>query len=359
MKTAFRWYGEGSDSVSLSDIRQIPGRPVIVGVLDGKAAGEVWTEQEIGAYRRHIEDSGLRLEVIESVNIHEDIKLGAPARDQYIENFIKTIQNLGAQGIRVVCYNFMPAIDFVRTDLAWELEDGSKALYYDQKALEGMTPNQLVDATFQKSGGFTLPGWEPERLYKLKETMERYQGLTPDDLRKNYRYFLEAVIPACEQCDVRLAVHPDDPGWEIFGLPRLAHSMEDYQRIMDMVDSPYNGITLCTGSLGSNPGNNVPEMIRYFCKKDRVPFAHIRNIRFLGERTFAESGHLSAEGSLDICEILRAFYESGFDGYIRPDHGRTIWNEKCRPGYGLYDRALGLMYIMGIWEALEKGASRR
>lgn len=358
MKPAFRWYGKDADSVSLQEIRQIPGSPAIVGVLDDKAAGEVWLPEEIRQLRTYIESNGLKLEVIESVNIHEDIKLGCSTRGQYIENFQKTIQNLGEQGIKVVCYNFMPAIDFVRTDLAKILPDGSAALYFDQSELEGMTPAQLVDTTFQKAGGFTLPGWEPERLQHLKETMERYGDLSQDDMRRNYRYFLEAVIPTCEKYDVRLAVHPDDPAWEIFGLPRVAHSLNDFQKIMDMVDSPCNGITLCTGSLGSDPNNDVPALIRHFCKMGRVPFAHVRNVRFLGERKFVESGHLSAEGSLDMYEIMRAFYESGFDGYIRPDHGRTIWGEKCRPGYGLYDRALGLMYIQGIWETLEKSAKR-
>ncbi len=356
MKAAFRWYGENYDSVTLRQIRQIPGCTVIVGVLDAKAAGDIWTAQEIRAYRENIESYGLRLEVIESVNIHEDIKLGLPTRDQYIGNFNKTIENLGRQGIRVVCYNFMPAIDFVRTDLAMEMPDGSTALYFDQAVLDGMTPDELADTTFRQAGGFTLPGWEPERLQKLEKTIEQYRNLTKEELRKNYRYFLKAVIPTCEKYDVRLAVHPDDPGWDIFGLPRVAHSLEDFQEIMELHDSPCNGITLCTGSLGSNPANDLPLIIKHFCGMGRVPFAHVRNVKFLGEKKFIECGHLSACGSLDMFEIMRALHDSGFDGYIRPDHGRTIWGEKCRPGYGLYDRALGLAYLNGLWEALEKGS---
>lgn len=359
MKTAFRWYGEGNDSVTLDQIRQIPSCPTIVGVLDSKAAGEVWTPEEIRVYRENIEAHGLRVEVIESVNVHEDIKLGLPTRDEYIANFIKTIENLGKQGVQVVCYNFMPVIDFARTDWAKKMADGSTALYFDQKQLDKMTPSDLVSSTMETAAGFTLPGWEAGRLQKLKDTMKQYEGVTKDDLRRNYQYFLEAVIPTCEEFDVKLAVHPDDPGWEIFGLPRLAHTTEEYQKIMDMVDSPYNGITFCTGSLGSNPDNDIPAMIRHFCKQRRVPFAHVRNVKYLGDKEFIESGHLSSEGSLDMYEIIRAFYESGFDGYIRPDHGRDIWGEKCRPGYGLYDRALGLAYINGLWEAVEKNANRK
>ena len=357
MRAGFRWYGDAYDSVTLDQIRQIPGTPTIVGVLDAKAAGEVWEEGEIQAYREHIEAHGLTFEVVESVNVHEDIKLGLPSRDRYIENFQKTIRNLGKQGVRVVCYNFMPAIDFVRTDLAYPLADGSTTMYYDHTRLEGLTPDQLVDSMFSKAGGFTLPGWEPKRLEKLRDTMNQYQGMTPDDLRKNFKYFLEAVIPTCEESGVRLAVHPDDPAWDVFGLPRLANSRDDYQKIVDMVDSPCNGITLCVGALGSDPSNDIPSIIRHFCKLGRVPFAHIRNIRFLGEKKFMETSHLSSEGSFDMYEIVRAFYESGFDGYFRPDHGRTIWGEVCRPGYGLYDRALGLMYILGLWEAIEKNSN--
>ena len=352
MKPAFRWYGESFDSVPLDYIRQIPGRPTVVGVLDAKAAGEVWTEEEIKAYRENIEAHGLTLEVIESVNIHEDIKLGRPTRDKYIEAFKETIRNLGKQGVKVVCYNFMPVIDFTRTELAHPMDDGSTALYFDQAEL--VSPEKLVDTTFQESGGFTLPGWEPARMRQLAETMKLYQGVTKDDVRENYRYFLEKVIPTCEEADVRIACHPDDPAWDIFGLPRVAHCFEDYKKITEMVDSPYNGITLCTGSLGCDPNNDVPAMIRYFVSRDKVPFAHVRNVKFLGEKKFVESGHLTAEGSLDMYEIMKAFHDNHFTGYLRPDHGRTIWGEQCRPGYGLYDRALGLMYLEGIWEALER-----
>ena len=359
MKMTFRWYGEGDDSVSLKQIRQIPGMSGVVGMMGDIPAGEVWPLERIRAYKKHIEDSGLELEVIESVNVHEDIKLGLPTRDKYIENYITTIQYLGQCGIKVLCYNFMPVFDWLRTDLAHVIEDGSNVLYYDDEELKGMDPVQLVEQTIKGTKGFTLPGWEPDRLKELKHVLELYKEVDEEKLRENYKYFLEAIIPTCEKYDVKMAVHPDDPAWKVFGIPRIAHSQEDFDKIIKLVDSPYNGITLCTGSLGSNPANNIPEVIRHFSSMDRIPFAHVRNIKYLGEKKFREASHLSSDGSLDMLEIMKAFYETGFDGYIRPDHGRMIWDEKARPGYGLYDRALGVAYLNGLWEALNKLTPRK
>jgi mannonate dehydratase len=159
-------------------------------------------------------------------------------------------------------------------------------------------------------------------------------------------------MSTCEENDIKMAIHPDDPPWPIYGLPRIMIGKENMKRLLKMVDNPYNGLTLCSGSLGSNPENNVPEIIREF--GDRIHFAHVRNLKFDGEGKFHETSHLSSDGSLDLFEIVKALYDSGFEGYIRPDHGRMIWGEKARPGYGLYDRALGATYINGLWEAIEK-----
>ena len=359
MKMTFRWFGSDSDSITLPQIRQIPGVSGLMGLLDGKAAGEVWTPEEIKAYMDEVHASGLECEVIESVNVHEDIKMGLPTRDSYIANFKTTVENLARYGVKVIVYNFMPVFDWLRTDLAREIpEDGSNSLYFDEAELGEMTPTDLVRRTIENTNGFTLPGWEPARLAELEATLERYQSITPDDLRRNFKYFLDAVIPTCEACRVKLACHPDDPAWPVFGLPRIAHSQEDYDKIVKLHDSPSNTVCLCTGSLGSNPDNDIPAVIRHFGQMDRIGALHVRNVKYLGHHKFREAAHLSSTGDLDMFAIMKAIYDTCPDTYIRPDHGRMIWDETGRPGYGLYDRALGATYLNGLWEAIDKLSSQ-
>lgn len=361
MKMTFRWYGEGRDAISLKYIRQIPGCSGLMGVLDEKAAGEVWEEEEIRAYVEHVHKAGLEVEVIESVNVHEDIKLGLPARDQYIENYKTCIRNLAKYGVKVIVYNFMPVLDWLRTDLAREIpEDGSNSLYFDEEELGNMTPVEIVQKTAAGSNGFSLPGWEMERLAELEHVMELYKSVDEEKLLENFKYFLDAVIPACEEAGVILACHPDDPGWPVFGLPRLAHDQAGFDKILALHDSPSNTICFCTGSLGSNVHNDIPAMIRHFGSRNRIGCLHVRNVKHLGSgRRFRESSHLSRDGDLDMYEIMKAVYETCPDTYIRPDHGRMIWDEVGRPGYGLYDRALGIAYLNGLWEAIDKEAILR
>lgn len=354
MKMTFRWYGSDSDSVTLSQIRQIPGVSGVVGALFDVPVGDVWTKERIAALKKEVNDAGLELEVIESVNVHEDIKLGLPSRDKYIENYNECIKNLAEAGVKVICYNFMPVFDWLRSDLAYPLPDGSNALCYIDEKIKNSDPVELVRSVGDNSKGFTLPGWEPERLAELESVLEQYRDIDEDKLFDNLKYFLEGIIPTCEKYDVKMAIHPDDPPRSVYGLPRIITCRENLDRMMKTVDSPYNGITLCSGSLGANKSNNIPELIRHFGAMGRIPFAHVRNIKFFGEKDFHESSHLSSDGSLDLYEIMRACYDVGFDGYIRPDHGRMIWNEQARPGYGLYDRALGIAYLNGLWEAICK-----
>lgn len=354
MKMTFRWYGAEEDPISLKYIKQIPGMTGLMGLLN-KPAGVVWEDEEIRALVEQVHAAGLELEVIESVNVHEDIKLGLPTRDEYIRNYAQTVRNLARHGIKVIVYNFMPVFDWLRTDLARLIpEDGSNSLYFDEKELGQMGPLEIVRKTAEDCHGFSLPGWEPERLKQLEETLRGYEGMTPDHLRLNYKYFLDGVIPVCEECGVRLACHPDDPAWPIFGLPRIAHSQSDYDQIIALHDSPANAICLCTGSLGSNPENDVPAMIRHFGSMNRIGAMHVRNVKHLGYRNFREAAHLSSTGDLDMYAIMKAVYDTCPDTYIRPDHGRMIWDEQGRPGYGLYDRALGAAYLNGLWEAIEK-----
>ncbi|VBB08959.1 mannonate dehydratase [Lucifera butyrica] len=352
MIMSFRWYGKQHDSIPLQYIRQIPGMRGIVGALFDVPVGEVWPLEKILELKREVEEQGLLLETIESVNVHEDIKLGLPSRDQYIENYVKTLRHLGKAGIKVVCYNFMPVFDWLRTDLAKVLSDGSNALSFDETVLRGLTPETLVEEMYKGSNGFELPGWEKSRLKELQRLFALYKDIDEERLFENLRYFLQGIIPAAEECGIKMAIHPDDPPWSIFGLPRIVTSKKNLERIVNLVDSPSNGLTLCTGSLGSNPENNMPEIIRYFGKLGRVAFGHVRNIQIHKPGLFNETAHKAAEGSQDMYEIMKAFYDIGFTGPIRPDHGRMIWGETGRPGYGLYDRALGANYLQGLWDAI-------
>lgn len=353
MQMTLRWFGAQKDTVSLRQIRQIPGISGVVPALHYLPAGEVWPLEDIMEMKKQIESEGLTMECIESVNVHEDIKLGSPSAEKYIENYKTCIRNLSQAGVKVICYNFMPVFDWTRTDLAMDMGNGATCLSYNGEMIEGKSPEQMFREIDDNSHGYAMPGWETERMGEIKELFEKYKGITAENLWRNLKHFLEEIIPVCEESGVKMAIHPDDPPWDIFGLPRIIKSIEDIRRLLKLVDSPANGLTFCTGSLGASPKNDLPEMIREV--GGRIYFAHLRNIK-VRQGWFNETSHLSQEGSLDMYEIVKALYESGFDGYIRPDHGRMIWGEVARPGYGLYDRALGAAYLNGLWEAVLKNS---
>lgn len=343
MQMTFRWYGK-NDPVTLEKIRQIPGVTGIVSAIYDVPVGEAWSLERIMQLKKEVEDAGLTLSVIESVPVHEDIKMGCGDRDRYIENYCTTLKNLSKAGIDCVCYNFMPVFDWTRSDLAHELPDGSNALIYDDETVKKMNP---------LSGDLSLPGWDASYTKDdMRSLLEKYRSITEEDLWNNLKYFLDRVIKVAEEVKVKMAIHPDDPPWSIFGLPRIITNKKNIERFLKLYDSKYNGLTLCSGSLGVDAKNDIPDIIRTFC--DRIHFAHIRNVKITGEHCFEEAAHKTDAGSLDIFEIIKAYHDCGFDGYIRPDHGRMIWGETGRPGYGLYDRALGAVYINGIWEALER-----
>ena len=352
MEMTLRWFGKNFDSVTLEQIRQIPGVTGVVTTLYDTMPGEIWEVERIRAMKKEVEDAGLRIAGIESVNIHDSIKVGSPDRDKYIANYITTLERLGQEGIDVVCYNFMPVFDWTRSDLAKVRPDGSTVLSYDQEMIDKINPENLLSTMDSKSNGFVLPGWELERMDKIKELFEMYKEVDDEKLFDNLKYFLKAIIPTCEKYNIKMAIHPDDPAWPVFGLPRIMINKENLLKLVTMVDSPCNGVTLCTGSLGSNVNNDIPNIIRSL--KGKIHFAHVRNIKHLAPGKFDEAAHLSSDGSLDMYEIMKALYEIGFDGIMRPDHGRAIWGEVSMPGYGLYDRALGVAYLNGIWESLQK-----
>ena len=352
MRMTFRWFGEGNDPVPLNYIKQIPGTEGIVWALHDIPAGEEWPLERIVEVKRQAEAFGLHIDVVESVNVHEDIKLGLPSRDQYIENYKRTIEKLGSVGVKVICYNFMPVFDWLRTNLYKELEDGSTALYFEKEKLASMTPIQLVEYIGANSS-FTLPGWEPERLEQLSHTLELYQQVDEEKLWENLIYFLNQVVPVAAANGIRMAIHPDDPPYSLFGLPRIITNQQNLRRLLKTIDHPANGLTLCSGSLGANPNNDIVSMIYEF--RDRIAFAHIRNVRLNEKGDFIEVSHRTTDGSVNIAGIVKAYYDIGFTGYARPDHGRHIWGEEaqCRPGYGLYDRALGIMHLWGLWDGFQ------
>ena len=355
MQMTFRWFGSEKDTVTLEQIRQIPNVVGVVPALHNLPAGEAWELDDIMKMKSEIEKAGLTMECIESVNVHEDIKIGLPTRDKYIENYKTSIRNLAKAGVKVICYNFMPVFDWTRTDLAMNMGDGATCLSYDGMQIEGKSPEQMFKDIDDNSNGYAMPGWETERMPEIKELFEKYKGVTSDDLWNNLKYFLDAIMPVCEECDVKMAIHPDDPPWDIFGLPRIIKDRESLKKLLEIVPSKYNGLTFCTGSLGASSKNDLPAMIREF--GDRIYFAHLRNVKVV-DNHFNETAHESNTGSLDMYEIVKALQDVGFDGYIRPDHGRMIWGEVARPGYGLYDRALGVAYLNGLWEAVKKSKER-
>ena len=343
MKLTFRWYGD-SDPVTLSQIRQIPMMSGIVSAVYDVPPGEVWSVESIRALRQKAADAGLEFEVVESVPVPEEIKYGGPNADKLIANYCENIRRLGKEGVKCVCYNFMPVFDWLRSELEHQNPDGSNSLAYDEETLKTMDP---------AAGGLSLPGWdESYTKEELGRLLGIYKNLTEEDIWQNLTRFLKAVIPVAEESGVNMAIHPDDPPWSLFGLPRIITCEKNYDRFLKIVDSRANGLTFCTGSLGASPDNDLVHMAAKYA--DRIHFLHLRNILRDGDKRFCEVGHPTECGSIDMYGIVKALCDNGFDGYVRPDHGRMIWGETGRYGYGLYDRALGAAYIVGLFEGIEK-----
>ena len=273
MKMTFRWYGE-KDCIPLSYIKQIHGMSGVVTAVYDVPVGEVWPLESLQKQKAMCEEAGLELEVIESIPVHEDIKLGLPTRDHYIEVYKQNIINCGKVGVKCVCYNFMPVFDWLRSELEFEHEDGSNGLAYVNETVLSLNP---------LTSELSLPGWDESYTKEgLRALLNEYSKLTEEDLWDNLKAFLEKVIPVAEECGVNLAIHPDDPPWDIFGLPRIITGKANLERFLRLVDSPANGITFCTGSLGCTSNNDIVDMIRTFGK--RIHFAHLRNVKWDGEK---------------------------------------------------------------------------
>lgn len=341
MKMTFRWYGE-TDSIPLDYIKQIPNMSGVVTAVYDEPVGEVWGEDKIARLLELCRAADLEMEVIESVPVHEDIKLGRPTRDRLIANYAQTIRNLGKYGVKCICYNFMPVFDWLRTNLKTKAKDGSNSLSYKHDELMALDPKNLH-----------LPGWdESYTTDQLSSLLAAYREVSHERLFENLVYFLNGIMPACDEAGIDMAIHPDDPPWDMFGLPRIITSEKSYDELFAAVPNKHNGITFCTGSLGAGRFNKLPYMAEKYT--DRIYFAHIRQLKLTGDLDFTEAGHLTANGDLDIYGVVKALVKGGFKGYVRPDHGRNIWGEDGKPGYGLYDRALGAAYLNGLFEAIEK-----
>ncbi|MBQ9782918.1 MAG: mannonate dehydratase [Clostridia bacterium] len=343
MKLTFRWYGD-SDPVTLSHIAQIPRMSGIVSAVYDVKPGEIWSRESIDAIKEKAARAGLAFEVVESVPVPEEIKYGGENADRLIANSCENIRRLGEAGVKCVCYNFMPVFDWLRSELEHANEDGSNSLAYDDATLMTLDPTK---------GEFSLPGWdESYTKAELNHLLDIYKNVSEEDLWENLSRFLQAVIPVAEEAGVNMAIHPDDPPWGLFGLPRIMTCEANYDRFLKIVDSPANGLTFCTGSLGASEDNDLVHLAGKYA--DRIHFLHLRNIKRTDYRQFHEVGHPTECGSLDMYGIVKALCDRGFDGYVRPDHGRMIWGEVGRYGYGLYDRALGAAYIVGLFEGIEK-----
>ena len=335
MKLTFRWYGD-SDPVSLEKISQIPCMSGIVSAVYDVKPGEVWSNDA----QKH----NLAFEVVESVPVSEDIKLGNEKAPKLIENYCENIRRLAKLGVKCICYNFMPVFDWLRSELEHIQSDGANALAYDEETVLTMDPLK---------GDLALPGWDASYTKEeLKNLLLEYAKLGEEKLWDNLETFLKAVIPVAKECEINMAIHADDPPWGMFGLPRIITNKENIKRFLELVPEKNNGLTFCTGSYGANPDNDLVDMVNNFA--DRIHFVHLRNIKYTGYRKFEEVGHPTECGSVDMYGVVKALVKNGFDGYVRPDHGRMIWGETGRYGYGLFDRALGATYIVGLFEAIKK-----
>lgn len=345
MKLSFRWYG-ADDPVSLDYIRQIPNMTSIVSAVYAVKPGKLWEPEQIQSMVDECKAHGLTFDVVESIPVHEDIKLGRGNVDELIAVYCENIRRCADAGIQCITYNFMPVFDWTRTQLDKLADDGSTSLVLYREQLEALDPY---------TQDISLPGWDAsysqEDVCKL---LSAYAELGEEGLWRNLERFLKAVIPVAEECGVQMALHPDDPPYSIFGLPRIMTCKENLDRMLAIVDSKANSLCLCVGSLSSGGDNDIIAMVREYSARGRIAFMHLRNVKRVDAVSFEETAHLSSYGSLDMYEIVKALVETGFDGYVRPDHGRMIWGETGKAGYGLFDRALGATYLNGLFEACQK-----
>lgn len=390
MEKTWRWFGK-KDKITLSMLRQI-GVEGIVTALHEVPNGEIWTVEAINDLKQYIESYGMRWSVVESLPVCEAIKYAGPERDQLIENYKVSLANLGKCGVKTVCYNFMPVIDWVRTDLQHPWADGSSSLYYDRvrfayfdtrilrregaekdyteeelrkvaeldKVITEAEKGELIDAIIVKTQGFVngnIREGDKNPVAIFKRLLSLYDGIDRDALRENMRYFLSAVMPVCEEYGVNMCVHPDDPPFQILGLPRIVTNEEDIDWFLRAVDNPHNGLTFCAGSLSAGEHNDTRELARKFAK--RTHFVHLRSTAAMPGGNFIESSHLSGRGHL--IDLIRIFEQERPGLPMRVDHGRMMLGDEDKgynPGYSFHGRMLALAQVEGMMAVVEDELKR-
>lgn len=390
MEKTWRWFGK-KDKITLSMLRQI-GVEGIVTALHDVPNGEIWTVEAINYLKQYIESYGMRWSVVESLPVYEAIKYAGPERDQLIENYKVSLANLGKCGVKTVCYNFMPVIDWVRTDLQHPWPDGSSSLYYDRvrfayfdtrilqregaekdyteeelrkvaeldKVITEAEKDELVDAIIVKTQGFVngnIREGDKNPVAIFKRLLSLYDGIDRDALRENMRYFLSAIMPVCEEYGVNMCVHPDDPPFQILGLPRIVTNEEDIDWFLRAVDNPHNGLTFCAGSLSAGEHNDTRELAKKFAK--RTHFVHLRSTAAMPGGNFIESSHLSGRGHL--IDLIRIFEQENPGLPMRVDHGRMMLGDEDKgynAGYSFHGRMFALAQVEGMMAVVEDELKR-
>lgn len=385
MEKTWRWFGH-KDSITLSMLRQI-GVEGIVTALHDVPNGEIWTEKDILSLKGYIEDAGLRWSVVESLPVSEAIKYAGPERDRLIDNYIVSLRNLGRCGVKTVCYNFMPVIDWVRTDLEYHMPDGTTALYFDysrfayfdirilcregaekdypedilskvdllDKTMTAEDRHQLIDTIIVKTQVFVngnISEGDRSPVRHFKELMCHYEGVSKQNLLDNLTYFIKAVMPVCNEMGINMCIHPDDPPMPVFGMPRIACNADDIRNILASVDDSHNGLTFCAGSLSAGVHNDVPAMAREFAP--RTHFVHLRTCDLLSEGNFIEAPHTC--GRVNLVELIRIFERFGRNIPMRVDHGRNMLGDSLKeynPGYSFHGRMLAFGQVEGMLAAVK------
>ena len=390
MKKTWRWFGK-KDKITLPILRQI-GVEGIVTALHDIPNGEVWSSEAINDLNNYIKEAGLYWSVVESLPVSEGIKYGGDNRDLLIDNYITSLRNLGEAGIKTVCYNFMPVIDWIRTDLMYPWSDGTFSLYFDKtrfayfdcmilkregakedyskeemdkvyqldKVITEHEKEQLIDTIIVKTQGFingNIKDGDKNPVAIFKTLLALYNGIDQKALRENLKYFLERIMPVCDEYDINMCIHPDDPPYPVLGLPRIVSNREDIEWILNAVNNPHNGITFCAGSLSSGIHNNVPEVARQFASRTR--FVHLRSTNILSDGNFIEAPHLEGRGHL--IELVRIFEKENPLLPMRVDHGRLMLDDADKgynPGYSFYGRMYALAQMDGVIETIKNELNR-
>lgn len=386
MEKTWRWFGK-KDKITLSMLRQI-GVEGIVTALHDIPNGEVWTTEAIDDLKSYIESYGLRWSVVESLPVSEAIKYAGPERTQLIENYKISLANLGRCGIKTVCYNFMPVIDWIRTDLQHPWADGTTSLYYDHtrfayfdikilrragaesdyteevlqkvaaldKVITEAEKDKLIDTIIVKTQGFingNIKEGANNPVAIFNKLLAQYKGIDRNALRENIRYFLSAIMPVCEEYGIDMCVHPDDPPFQVLGLPRIVTNEDDIAWLLDAVDNPHNGLTFCAGSLSSGEHNDTRKLAKRFAK--RTHFVHLRSTAAMPGGNFIESSHL--EGRAHIIDLIRIFEKENPGLPMRVDHGRMMLGDEDKgynPGYSFHGRMLALAQVEGMMAVIDK-----